>query len=159
MIKKKKKQKKIDKELNKHPTRYSTVKIPEWDKDPGVSMFVTSLQKSSKVPTDIQVVDSSGKVVCESSSKLKAIKLEPEEIDYIQKAYKLYDRDIKSDTIHIKYFPDPKCLTRHNARTIAIDYQTKAGKSILVTQSMDFFKDAIMRDFGLFDEWIKDSQR
>jgi hypothetical protein len=156
MIKKKKKQKKIDKQLKKHPTRYSKITIPDWDKDPGVSMFVASLRESSKIPVDFNIVDFNGKVVCPAKSKLKTIKLSPEEIDYIQKTYKLYYGTLGSDTIHIKYYADPKCLVSNKAQTIAIDYQTKKAKPIHVYQEMNFFKDAIMRDFDLFDEWRRE---
>lgn len=165
MIAKKKKQKKIDKELEKNSIRYSQVEIPPWDVSNGVSMFVMELgqanmfkgDSSSKVPVDIKILDASGNLACKSEDKLKEVTLSEEEMNYIYKSYLLRDRVLGDNTLHIKYYSDPACLVSNKAVTITLEYETKRGKPIYTTLEMDYFKDAIMRDYDLFDQWIEDN--
>jgi single-stranded DNA-specific DHH superfamily exonuclease len=156
MIEKKKKQKKIEKELAKHPYRYSKVLIPDWDRDPGISMFLTALNESTKVPVDFNIVDAKGNIACSAKSKLKAIRINAQDANYIEKTYLIYGGSINSDTLHVKYYADPECLVSDKAQMIVIEYTTKNGKPIYISQDMDNFKDGILNDFGMLEKWAED---
>lgn len=103
---------------------------------------------SSKIPVDINITDSNNEIVCSSTDSLKAIKLSENEMKYLQVVYML-DRLLGDDTIYIKYYDDPKCLLNYNAEKIAIEYKTEKGKPIHNSIEMDFFKEAIKKDFAL----------
>ena len=156
MVAKKKTQKKIDKELKEQPFAYSTLTIPDWEKTENVSMFLTALshrglykgkKTSSKVLIDFNVVDANNNVVCNSTEPLKTIKLTDNGMKYIHKIY-FFNGFLGDDTIYIKNY-DPKCLVSYRAKTIAVEYKTKKGKPIHNTIEMEFFKNAIRKDFNL----------
>lgn len=134
MMRKKKTQEKINKELGKYPNVYTALEIPEWDDYPGVTVFVTSLDQnnlfkknnSSKVPVDINLLDSAGNMVCSSTGQLKTIKLTEQDKWYIAEVYELNDiwnnfiTRLASDTIHIKYYEDPSCFAKKTADVIDV---------------------------------------
>lgn len=154
MIAKKKSEKKIQKMLDKYYSVYASVERPEWDTDPGVSIFVAPLamggflksNTSSKQLIDFNIVQN-GKTVCTAKTKIKEVTLEGQDHIYLSKVYKLYDRALGSDAIQIKYY-EPDCLLKHAMAQIEMSYETKGGKPITVSQDLNYFINALNSDFS-----------
>lgn len=127
MIRKKKKEAKIQKMLTKHPERYTDVKRPDWDNHEDVTMFVVDHFGGSKKLIDFNVVKS-GQVVCESKKPIEEISITEDDKSYIKRVYGVFF-PVKADSIYIKYY-DQKCLEENLVSEIDLDYESKKGKEI-----------------------------